>query len=423
MENTLSFALQLDAQDELKDFRNKFYIPKTPQGQSVIYFTGNSLGLQPITVRDAILEELEDWARLGGEAHFEGRNPWFSYHKLLTDATARLVGAKPIEVVVMNTLTVNLHLLMVSFYRPQGKRTKILMEGGAFPSDQYAVETHVRFRGLVPDDNIVEIYPRAGEFCLRTEDIIDKIRNIGDELALVLFGGVNYYTGQVFDMQSISNVAHQVGSMVGFDLAHAAGNIPLNLHAWDVDFATWCTYKYLNSGAGGTSGVFIHERFANRTDIHRFGGWWGHDEQERFLMKKGFKPMQGAEGWQLSNAQILPMAAHKASLAIFDEAGMDRLWAKHLKMKDYFYFLIADFNKNFPLLQVEVITPKGDTESGCQLSLVIKGVGKRLYQYLMDNGASVGWREPEVVRIAPVPLYNSYEDIFRFVELLKKFTV
>lgn len=423
MENTLAFARALDAQDELKEFRKKFHIPKTKAGQEVIYFTGNSLGLQPVTVRDAVLQELDDWAKLGGEAHFEGKNPWFSYHKLLTDATARLVGAKPIEVVVMNTLTVNLHLLMVSFYRPKAQRIKILMEGGAFPSDQYAVETQVNFHGLSPEDTIVEMFPREGETYLRTEDIVQKINVLGDELALVLFGGVNYYTGQAFDMQAITQAAHGVGAVAGFDLAHAAGNIPLQLHEWNVDFATWCTYKYLNSGAGGTSSVFIHERFAHQTSIPRFGGWWGHDEGERFLMKKGFKPMLGAEGWQLSNAQILPMAAHKAALQIFEEAGgMERLWAKHLKMKNYFYFLIDDFNKNSASLKVEVITPKDAKQSGCQLSLVIKGVGKRLYYYLMENGASVGWREPEVIRIAPVPLYNSFEDIFKFIELLKLFS-
>lgn len=420
-ENTLAFAQSLDSQDELKNFRSLFHIPKTKSGKEVIYFTGNSLGLQPITAKEAILQELEDWANLGGEAHFEGKNPWFSYHKLLTEPTANLVGAKPVEVVVMNTLTVNLHLLMISFYRPTPKRFKILMEGGAFPSDQYAVESQVRMHHLSVENAIVEIFPRVGETYLRTEDIHQKINEIGDELALVLFGGVNYYTGQVFDMQAITQSAHKVGAMAGFDLAHAAGNIPLKLHEWDIDFATWCTYKYLNSGAGGTSGVFIHERYADDSEIPRLAGWWGHDEKERFLMKKGFKHIIGAEGWQLSNAQILPMAVHKEALKIVAQAGMERLWAKHLKMKAYFYFLIDEFNQSQHKIKVEVITPKEEKQSGCQISLVVKNVGKNLYNFLMENGVSTGWREPEVIRIAPVPLYNTFEELYSFVALLNKY--
>jgi kynureninase len=420
-ENSLAFAQHLDAQDELRKFRSLFHIPKTKSGKEVIYFTGNSLGLQPVTAREAVLQELEDWANLGGEGHFEGKNPWFSYHKLLTEPTARLVGAKPLEVVVMNTLTVNLHLLMVSFYRPTTTKNKILMEGGAFPSDQYAVESQVKFHGFEPENAIIEIFPRAGETHLRTDDIIQKIKDLGDELALVLFGGVNYYTGQSFDIQAITNSTHEVGAVAGFDLAHAVGNTRLNLHEWNVDFATWCTYKYLNSGAGGTSGVFIHEKYADNPDLPRFAGWWGHDEKERFLMKKGFKPMLGAEGWQLSNAQILPMAVHKASLEIFEEAGMDRIWAKHLKMNQFFYFLLHEFNQNQTKIKVEIITPQDENQSGCQLSLVVKGVGKELYNFLMDNGVSTGWREPEVVRIAPTPLYNTFEEIYNFVALLAKF--
>ncbi|TAH19375.1 MAG: kynureninase [Cytophagales bacterium] len=430
-ENTLTFAQALDAQDPLKNFRKLFHIPKTKTGKEVIYFTGNSLGLQPITAKEAILQELEDWANLGGEAHFEGKNPWFSYHKLLTEPTAKLVGAKPIEVVVMNTLTVNLHLLMVSFYRPTPKRFKILMEGGAFPSDQYAVESQVKMHQLLPEDAIVEIFPREGETYLRTDDITKKINEIGGELALVLFGGVNYYTGQAFDMQAITKAAHEVGAVAGFDLAHAAGNIPLKLHEWNVDFATWCTYKYLNSGAGGTSGVFIHERYAYNSEIPRLAGWWGHDEKERFLMKKGFKHIIGAEGWQISNAQVLPMAVHKEALKIFEDAGMDRLWDKHLKMNAYFYFLIDHFNQSQAKIKVEVITPKYENQNGvppngvppcgCQISLVVQNGGKNLYNFLMESGVSTGWREPEVIRIAPVPLYNTFEEIYQFVELLKAF--
>lgn len=427
-ENTLAFAQALDTQDELKNFRKLFHIPKTKSGKEVIYFTGNSLGLQPITAKAAILQELEDWANLGGEAHFEGKNPWFSYHKLLTEPTAKLVGAKPIEVVVMNTLTVNLHLLMVSFYRPTAKCFKILMEGGAFPSDQYAVESQVKMHQLLPEDAIVEIFPKVGETYLDTEDIIEKIKEIGDELALVLFGGVNYYTGQAFDMQAITAAAHEVGAMAGFDLAHAAGNIPLKLHEWNVDFATWCTYKYLNSGAGGTSGVFIHEKYADNPEIPRFAGWWGHDEKERFLMKKGFKHIVGAEGWQISNAQVLPMAVHKEALKILEDAGMDRLWAKHLKMNAFFYFLIDNFNQSQEKIKVDTITPKDENQSGvppsgCQISLVVKNGGKNLYNFLMESGVSTGWREPEVIRIAPVPLYNTFEELYQFVELLKAYTL
>jgi kynureninase len=421
LENSLTFAQSLDAQDELKNFRSLFHIPKTSSGKEVIYFTGNSLGLQPITAKEAVLQELEDWANLGVEGHFHGRNPWFSYHKLLTEPTANLVGAEPIEVVVMNNLTVNLHLLMVSFYRPTPKRFKVLMEGGAFPSDQYAVESQVRFHGLDPDQAIVEVFPRANEHYLHTQDIVDKITQIGEELALVLFGGVNYYTGQAFDMQAITKVAHEVGAVAGFDLAHAVGNIPLHLHDWEIDFATWCSYKYLNSGAGGASGVFIHEKYADDASLPRFAGWWGHEEKERFLMKKGFKPMRGAEGWQLSNAQILPMAVHRASLQIFEQAGMQRLWAKHLQMHKYCYFLLDEFNQKQNKFSIEVITPQDEKQSGCQLSLVIKGIGKQVYEFLTKNGVVVDWREPEVIRIAPVPLYNTFEELYLFFDILSKF--
>ncbi|SFF29387.1 kynureninase [Thermoflexibacter ruber] len=421
LENSLAFAQSLDAQDELKNFRSLFHIPKTSSGKEVIYFTGNSLGLQPTTAKEAILQELDDWANLGVEGHFHGRNPWFSYHKLLTAPSANLVGAKPVEVVVMNNLTVNLHLLMVSFYRPTSKRFKILMEGGAFPSDQYAVESQVRFHGFDPEQAIVEIFPKANEYYLHTPDIVQKIKDIGEELALVLFGGVNYYTGQAFDMQAITQAAHEVGAVAGFDLAHAAGNIPLRLHEWNVDFATWCTYKYLNSGAGGTSGVFIHEKYADATSLPRFAGWWGHEEKERFLMKKGFKPMRGAEGWQLSNAQILPMAVHRASLQIFEEAGMQRLWNKHLQMQKYIYFLLDEFNQKTNKFNIEVITPRDERQSGCQLSLVIKKIGKQVYEFLTKNGVIVDWREPEVIRIAPVPLYNTFEELYLFFNILSKF--
>ncbi|MFN3446797.1 MAG: kynureninase, partial [Bacteroidia bacterium] len=330
-ENTLAFAQQLDKEDKLAHFRNEFYMPQK-EGKPMIYLCGNSLGLQPKNARAAIEQELNDWADLGVEGHFAGKNPWMYYHHFLTEKAAKVVGAKPSEVVIMNNLTANLHLMMVSFYRPTKTRYKIMMEGTAFPSDMYAMETQARFHGLNPDDTIIELKPREGEYTLRTEDIIATINANKDELAIVMMGGVNYYTGQAFDMKAITEAAHAVGATVGFDCAHAAGNLQLQLHDWNVDFAVWCTYKYLNSGPGGTSGVFVHERHGKNPDLVRFAGWWGHDEKERFQMKKGFKPMEGAAGWQLSNAQIFPMAIHKASLELFDEAGIENLRAKSEKL-------------------------------------------------------------------------------------------
>jgi len=419
MEKSLAFALAQDQTDELAGFRSLFHFPKHA-GKPVVYFCGNSLGLQPVTAKDAVLQELEDWANLGVEGHFAGRNPWLHYHKLLTAPTARLVGAKPHEVVVMNNLTVNLHLLMVSFYRPTTKRYKILMEGGAFPSDQYAVESQVKFHGFEPDNAIVELVPRAGEHTLHTSDITAKIHELGDTLALVLLGGVNYYTGQAFDMQAITAAAHSVGAKAGFDLAHATGNLLLELHDWKVDFATWCSYKYLNSGAGGTSGVFVHEKYAQDNTLPRFAGWWGHNEQERFLMKKGFQPMYGAEGWQLSNAQILPMAVHKASLEIFDKATLPKLRAKSLRLTAFAEFLIEAFNAEQDQVKINILTPRNPAERGCQLSLVFDKKGKAIHQQLTATGVVADWREPNVIRIAPVPLYNSFEDVWRFYEILKE---
>ncbi|MCX6185719.1 MAG: kynureninase, partial [Bacteroidetes bacterium] len=326
-ENTLAFAQQLDKQDILAHFRDRFYMPHHNK-KPVIYLCGNSLGLQPKSAQVAVQQEFDDWAKLGVEGHFQAKNPWKFYHHFLTEKAAKVVGAKPSEVVIMNNLTANLHLMMVSFYRPSAKRYKIMMEVSAFPSDQYAMETQAKFHGFNPEEAIIELKPRKGEYTLRTEDIIAKIHEHKDELAIVMMGGVNYYTGQAFDMARIAKSAHEVGAMAGFDLAHAAGNLQLQLHDWDVDFAVWCTYKYLNSGPGGTSGVFVHERHANKPKLNRFAGWWGHNEEERFLMKKGFKPMEGAAGWQLSNAQVFPMAIHKASLEMFDEAGIENLRKK-----------------------------------------------------------------------------------------------
>jgi kynureninase len=414
----ISTAKNLDATDTLSQFRNRFYIPMH-QNIPVVYLCGNSLGLQPITAKNAILTELDSWATLGVEGHFIGANPWIDFHKPLAELSTKIVGAKAHEIVVMNSLTVNLHLLLVSFYQPTAQKYKILMEGGAFPSDQYAVESQVKFHHLLPEDAIVEIFPRANEHTLRTEDIIEKIKELGNSLALVLFGGVNYYTGQAFAMQAITEAGQSVGAKVGFDLAHAVGNIPLRLHDWKVDFAVWCSYKYLNSGAGGTSGVFIHEKYAEDYTRSRFAGWWGHDRKNRFLMQKGFVPMFGAEGWQLSNAQILPMAVHKAALEIFEEAGMENLRAKSEKLSKFAIDLLKQFNEEQTTTKVTILTPQNPQERGCQLSLLFAENGREIFQKLRQNGIIADWREPSIIRIAPTPLYNSFEDVWKFYEALK----
>ncbi|MBC3540843.1 kynureninase [Rufibacter sediminis] len=414
-QNTLAFAQALDQADPLRSFRDQFYIPQQ-NGKDTVYLCGNSLGLQPKGARLALEAEMTKWAELGVEGHFTGENQWFTYHAALAGPTARIVGANPQEVVVMNQLTVNLHLLLVSFYRPQRSRYKILMEAGAFPSDQYALESQVKFHGFNPDEAIIEVAPRAGEHTLRTEDILAAIRENGAELALVMMGGVNYYTGQVFDMAAITREAHDVGAICGFDLAHAAGNVPLQLHGWSVDFAVWCTYKYMNSGPGGTSGVFVHERHAQNPDLPRFAGWWGHDQSVRFQMKKGFIPMPGAEGWQVSNGQILPMAVHKASLELFDQAGMANLRAKSEQLTGYLAFLINGLQQ--PKEALEVITPSEPAARGCQLSLLVHQNGRQLFETLMANGFILDWREPNVIRVAPTPLYNTFEDVYRFGQFL-----
>ncbi len=419
-QNTLEFAREMDAKDPLHSFREKFLFP-TFHSENVVYFTGNSLGLQPKSVKQYINEELEDWAKYGVEGHFMSRRPWFAYHENLTDYTAEVVGAKPKEVVVTHSLTTNLHLLMVSFYRPEGKRTKILCEAKAFPSDQYALETQVRFHGLDPQEHLVEIAPRDGEHLIREEDIIEKIKELGDELALVMIGGVNYYTGQLFDMKLITDAGHAVGANVGFDLAHAAGNINLKLHDWGVDFAAWCSYKYMNSSPGGVSGIFVHERHANKPELPRFAGWWGYDKEARFMMEPGFVPMEGAEGWQLSNAPVLAMAAHLASLEIFHEAGMDRIGAKRDVLTAYLEYVINDVSeRNKERCTFEIITPKEVAKRGAQLSIHVHGQGKDLFNKLTEFGVIADWREPNVIRIAPAPLYNSFEDCYRFGEYLEK---
>lgn len=416
-ENTLDFARKQDKEDSLASWRNKFYIPVI-NDKEVIYLTGNSLGLQPKSTKSYIEVELNDWAKWGVEGHFLGTNPWYSYHENFEIPEAKIVGALPHEVAVMNTLTTNLHLLMVSFYRPTKERNLILVEAGAFPSDQYAVESQVRFHGFNPETSIIEVSPEPNEHSLRTEKIIEAIEKAGSKLALVMMGGVNYYTGQAFDMQTITDAAHRVGAKVGFDLAHAAGNIEMKLHDWDVDFAVWCTYKYLNSGPGGVSGIFVNERYANQADLPRFAGWWGYDKDKRFLMEKGFKPMYGAAGWQLSNAQILPMATHKASLDMFDEVGMANLRQKSKKLTSFMAFLIQDQMKTKGTADFEIITPSNPEERGAQLSLLVHKDGKALFQHLTKQGIVADWREPNVIRVAPAPFYNSFEDVYRFVSVL-----
>ncbi len=415
----LDFARRMDEADELRAFRQEFYIPQI-NGKDSIYLTGNSLGLQPKGARASVEQEFEDWQNLGVEGHTEARRPWLYYHHFLTESAARIVGARKEEVVVMNNLTANLHLMMVSFYRPNNERFKIMVEGGAFPSDQYAVDSQARFHGFDPKEAIIELVPREGEQTLRTEDILARIEKEGPQLALVMLGGVNYYTGQAYNMKAIASKAHSVGAFCGFDLAHAAGNILLELHDWQVDFAVWCSYKYLNSGPGGTSGVFVHEKHSNSPDIPRFAGWWGHNEEERFLMRREFKPTIGAQGWQLSNAQIFPMAIHRASLDLFDKAGMGRLRNKSIKLTGYLEFILNEINKEGKF-SFRSITPTNPDERGCQLSVQVLKNGRRLFEYLQVNGVIADWREPDVIRMAPVPLYNSFEDLYHLGKIIEAY--
>ncbi|MCG8327364.1 MAG: kynureninase [Chitinophagales bacterium] len=424
---TIEYARQQDQADPLRSFRSRFSFPQH-EGADTIYLCGNSLGLAPKTAKDALLYELEHWQTHGVEGHFRGKMPWMEYHKFLASQTAHIAGASEEEVVVMNTLTTNLHLMMATFYRPNNQRYKIIMEAGAFPSDQYAMESQVRWHGFSPEDAIIEMAPREGELNVRTEDIVQTIEAHANELALVMFGGVNYYTGQFFDIPTITQAAHKAGAYAGFDLAHAAGNIPLQLHDWSVDFAVWCSYKYLNSGPGGPSGVFIHERHGRNADLPRFAGWWGHDESERFLMRKGFRPMQGAAGWQLSNAQIFSFAVHKASLDIFVEAGMPALRQKSEQLTAYLEYLLRQVDNGF-----KILTPSDPVQRGCQVSIFTPKNGKKLYDYLNSKGVISDWREDNlsgsnntageagVIRVAPVPLYNSFEDVYRFADLLNNY--
>jgi kynureninase len=417
-QNSLQFARMMDEKDPLKEFRNKFFIPQH-NGRDCIYFTGNSLGLQPKTVPQYVHQELDDWAKMGVEGHFHAKNPWMPYHEIFPMQLSKIIGCKENEVVVMNSLTVNLHLLMVSFYKPTKDRCKIICEAKAFPSDQYAFETQVKYHGFDPKDAIIEVEPRNGEYAIRNEDIISTIKQHGDSTALILFGGVNYYTGQCFDLKAITEAAHAVGAYAGFDLAHATGNVELNLHDWNVDFACWCSYKYLNSGPGGVAGVYIHEKHAANTSLPRFAGWWGYIKETRFKMDKGFEAIPTAEGWQLSNAPILSMAAHKASLDIFDEAGMQRLHVKRKTLSDYLLFILDDCNKGSEKI-IEIITPRNEKEKGCQVSMLMLKKGKVIFEALTKQGVIADWREPNVIRVAPVPLYNSFEDIYRFGSMVNR---
>jgi kynureninase len=405
------FAAAMDARDPLAHFRDRFLIPKTKSGDDCIYLCGHSLGLQPKTVGSYLAQELHDWAQLGVEGHFHARNPWMPYHRLLTQQTAALVGAQPAEVVVMNSLTVNLHLMMTSFYRPTSKRHKILVERGAFPSDQYAVKSQIRFHGFDPAESLLELIPREGESCVRNDDIESLIEREGDSIALILIGGVNYITGQAFDLDGITKAGQRKGCVVGFDLAHAAGNIPLRLHDWGPDFAVWCSYKYLNGGPGCVGGCFVHERHACAWKLPRFAGWWGHDQTTRFQMGPDFHPMVGAEGWQLSNPPILALAALRASLEIFSEAGLARLRAKSVSLTGYMEALLGE--QASPKLSI--ITPREDERRGAQLSILLPGNGRELCQGLAAAGVIGDWREPDTFRVAAVPLYNSYQDVYSFV--------
>ncbi len=414
-EDTLEFAQQLDKNDPLAQYREKFFIPKMENGKECIYLCGNSLGLQPKTVRQAIGQELDDWAKYGVEGHFHAKNSWVSYHELLAEPTARLVGAKPSEVVTMNSLTVNLHILMVSFYRPTPERHKILIEANAFPSDQYAVKSQIAYHGYNIDDSLIEVGSHNGDAAIHDEDIFSIIEREGDSIALILLGGVNYLTGQVFDMRKITELGHKKGCVVGFDLAHGAGNIVLKLHDWDVDFAVWCTYKYLNSGPGSIASAFVHQRHES-SKLPRFAGWWGHDKKSRFKMGPNFQVLDGAEGWQLSNPPIFQLAALRASMAIFDEVGMPTLRNKSVLLTEYLFFLIDKcLNDN-----VEIITPREPERRGCQLSIRVTYNGRELFHSLLKQGVICDWREPDVVRVATVPLYNSFTDVFRFVEVFKR---
>ena len=417
-QNTLEFAKNLDIQDHLKEYRKEFYFPKV-NGKQVIYFTGNSLGLLSKRAKNYVDDIMNDWQNLAIEGYFHAEKPWLDYHERFATPLSNIVGALPSEVTVMNTLTVNLHLLMVSFYKPQPKKFKILCEAKAFPSDQYMMQSQVQFHGYNPEEAVVEIHRREGEHNLRLEDILAKIEELGDELALLLIGGLNYYTGQVFDMKTITEAGHKVGAFVGWDLAHAAGNIKLELHDWDVDFACWCSYKYMNSGPGNASGCFIHEKHHNNMNLNRFAGWWGHNKERRFKMEPKFDPVRGANGWHISCLPVLSLAPYLASVEMFDEIGMDAIISKRNKITSYLEFILLEISQEVKG-SFEIITPADPSERGSQLSVLLHGEGRELFDYLMANGVIVDWREPNVIRFAPAPLYCSFEDMYEFGQILKR---
>lgn len=412
-EDTIEFAVKMDDEDQLREFRNKFFIPKKKDGRDSVYLCGNSLGLQPKSVQAAFEKELGSWAKNGVKGHFND-TVWAWYHEEIGKSFQNIVGANPKEIVIMNTLTVNLHLMMVSFYRPTKDRFKIIIEGSAFPSDQYAVKSQIKFHGYDPKDALIELFPDKKEGIIPQDKIEQVIEEHGDSVALIMLGGVNYYTGQVFDMKKITEIGHSKGCIVGFDLAHAVGNVLLELHNWDVDFAVWCNYKYLNSGPGAIAGCFVHEKFENNLDMPRFSGWWGHDKETRFLMDDTFIPIPGAEGWQISNTPLFSMVPIKSSTKIFNEAGMENLVAKSQKLTNYLQYLIEKIETDNIW-----ITPKNSSDRGCQISVHVRKNGKELYHKLSDKGVICDWREPDVIRIAPAPLYNSFTDVYNFYEILK----
>lgn len=412
--NSLAFARQLDAQDPLADYKNQFHNPVI-NGKEQLYFCGNSLGLQPKITKAYLEEELDDWKTYGVEGHTEARHPWKPYHEFLTKTMAEIVGAKPQEVVMMNTLTVNLHLMMVSFYAPTQKRRKIIIESDAFPSDKYAVKSQLNFHGYDPEQDLIQWQPRPGEHHSRFEDLEALLDANEGEVALVLIGSTNYYTGQSFPLKKIADLGHAYGANVGFDLAHGAGNIQPNLHDSGADFAVWCSYKYLNSGPGSVGGCFVHERHAENSELNRFSGWWGHNKDTRFNMRKDFDPTPGAEGWQLSNPPILSMAAIRASLDIFKAAGFENIRKKAVKLTGFLEFLITELGDD----EISIITPRNPEERGSQLSIELKNAGKDFFNQLQANGVIADWREPNVIRLAPIALYNSYEEVYHLVETIK----
>ena len=412
-----NFALQLDAEDPLRHFREKFYLPLGKDGQPLIYFAGNSLGVMPKSAREIVEEELDNWAKHGVDAHHATGTPWYTYQEALREPTARLIGAKPLEVICMNSLTVNLHLMMATFYRPTKSRFKILMEEPAFPSDTYAMKTQIAHHGLNPRDALILARPRNGEFTIQTEDIVDLIEKHADQLAVVMFAGVNFFTGQLFDIERITAAAQAGGIVVGFDLAHAMGNAALKLHDWNVDFAVWCSYKYLNAGPGAVAGAFVHERHATNTKLPRFAGWFGNDPNTRFRLhlEPEFIPVASADGWQISNPPIFSMAPLRASLAVFNDAGgMEPLRVKSSRLTSYLEFLLTEIGSK----KFTVITPRNPDERGCQLSILAHEHPKELLRELETAGVKCDFREPNVIRVAPTPLYNTFHEVWRFARIL-----